>query len=186
MGPTDLVLSIIASILANKVGNSNDITQNQNTEERAKELIKNTEISDVNDTSKKSEKSRFISFDQGKIFEYIPLLEEPRIHILFESEPSTFYHLPAIVLECIKTKQWYVFRRGRIAAEGIGGGWNNFQNYVNSFKKQNINCYLWLIEQNLLNDLESGLKLWTEISSSKIPLLATKLSHLNDRFNEIK
>ena len=185
MNPTDFVLSIIASILANKVGNSSDITQNQNTEERAKELIENTETSDVNNTSNESEKSRFISFDQNKIFEYIPLIEEPRIYFLFESEPSTAYYLPAIVLECVKTKQWYVFKRGRTAAEGVGGGWNNFQGYVKSFKEQNINCSLWLVEQNLLDELENGLKLWPEISSSIVPLLATKLSHLNDRYEQI-
>ncbi|WP_107878459.1 hypothetical protein [Neisseria animaloris] len=185
MTPTDFVLSIIASILANKVGSSSDTMQNQNAEKRAKELFNNTEITDIENTSNIS-KSCFISFDQDKIFEYIPLLDEPRIHILFESEPSTFYHLPAIVLECIKTRQWYVFRRGRIAAEGTGGGWNNFKGYVDSFKKQNINCCLWLIEKNLLDDLEDGVKLWPEVSSLIIPLLATKLSHLNDRFNEIK
>ena len=155
-----------------------------NTEERAKESIQNAETSDVNNTSK-SEKSRFISFDQNKIFDYIPLLKEPQIYFLFESEPSSAYHLPAIVLECVKTKQWYVFKRGRAAAEGSGGGWNSFQSYVESFKEQNINCSLWLVEQNLLDDLESGLKLWPEISSLIIPLLATKLSHLNDRYEQI-
>lgn len=155
-----------------------------NTEERAKELIQNTETSDVNNTSK-SEKSRFIFCDQNEIFKYIPSLEEPKIYFLFESEPSTAYYLPAIVLECVKTKQWYVFIRGRTAAEGVGGGWNNFEGYVKSFKKQNINCSLWMVEQNLLDELESGLKLWPEISSSIVPLSATKLSHLNDRYEQI-
>ena len=189
MNPTDFVLSIIASIVANKVGNSSNITQNQNTEERAKELIENTETSDVNNTSNntsnESEKSRFKSFDQNEIFKYIPLLKEPRIHFLFESERSTAYYLPAIVLECVKTKQWYVFKRGRTAAEGVGGGWNNFQGYVKSFKEQNINCSLWQVKQNLLDELENGLKLWPEISSSIVPLSATELSHLNDRYEQI-
>ena len=186
MNSTDFVLSIIASILANKVGNSSDITQNQNTEERAKELIQNTETSDVNNTSNKSEKSRFISFDQNKIFEHIPSFEEPIIHFLFESEPSTAYHLPAIILGCIKTKKWHVYKRGRAAAEGVGGGWKNFQDYVRFFKEKNIDCSLWQVEQNLLDELENGLKSWPEISSSKIPLSATELSHLIDRFNEIE
>lgn len=195
MNMMDFILSVLASFVANQIqreeNNNSDLKQ-KDIKQKVNQYIENTieNTKEPEDVNNEREGRKFVSFDQNNIFTYIDLLDEPRLHILFESTPSTSYHLSTFVLECRKTDQWYVFERGRTAAEGTGGGWSNLKNTLETFQEKGIKFYLWVMEKESLDELEEGKKLWSEISNKKIPLLATDLSwfagrirdEINDKF----
>jgi len=115
----------------------------------------------------------FRTFDAINDFVHIvPLVDQPVVHLLIESEPSTFYNLAAFVVESRTTGQWYLFARGRIALEGSGGGKNNLDSLVDQLRSQNTPIAAWVIDHGVLSNFESGIVLWSTVRSSIVPLLA--------------
>lgn len=103
---------------------------------------------------------------------FIESVRNPLVSILIEDEPSTFYRLPAIVLESQDTKEWFVFSRGRMSFEGTGGGIRNSRDIIEMLKEKNIPIGVWVVEQSRLEEMEGGLALWSEVRDRAVPLLA--------------
>ena len=178
MTPTDFGLGVLASWLANKldgIGNNGD--------EPPLEPEVSNEEAKIDTTGKK--KKLFRSFDVFlDLEEMVNLLEKPVAYLLIETEPTTHYQLVALVLESQITKEWYLFRRGRMAFQGSGGGHHQAERAISIFKKRNISVSVWVVDKKVLDEFESGYLLWKPVFESAIPFRAAELD--NEKWQWIK
>ncbi|WP_445147296.1 hypothetical protein [Dyella sp. Tek66A03] len=116
---------------------------------------------------------RFRTFDiLHDLDAVISVLQDPKVHILIEDIPSTAYCLPAVVLQSTATAEWYVFRRGRFAFQGTGGGLANSRTIVDNLKKRGVPISAWVIRRNDLDAVEAGKLTWPVASRDTVPILA--------------
>lgn len=168
MGFDEFGLSVLASLLANKLGIFSKLKPNLPLQ-HATETLDTTSPGDVQEHRVR----RFKAFDAWTHFpNFLKTVREPLISILIEDQPSSHYRLPSMVLESKATGEWYVFSRGRMSFEGSGGGIRNSRNILELVKSAGAPVGVWVIPQNLLNDLDNGYALWPEVRSSAVPLLA--------------
>jgi hypothetical protein len=162
MNPIDFGFSVLASWLANqleKIGGNKSPQQNDVTAED-KETKKTPRLFKTYDVYTESE-------------EIIKSLKDVVAHIVVENSPSTFYNLALLILESKLTGEWYVFRRGRIAFQGTGGGHQQSERLINLLKRENIPVAAWAGDRNILDSFESGTLLWPELKISLVPLAAS-------------
>lgn len=116
---------------------------------------------------------KFKTFDAwNDLSKLLKVVKDPLISILIEDEPSTHYRLPSLVLESRVTGEWFVFYRGRMSFEGSGGGIRNSRDILDQVKAAGAAVGVWVVPQNLLNDLDNGYALWPAIRHMAVPLLA--------------
>jgi hypothetical protein len=167
MNPGDFGFSVLASMLANKLDRLFSIKEHS---EISNEVLCYDESEHV---SSQDIPSLFKTFDAWfDLPDFLVSVRSPVISILVEDKPSTFYHLPTIVIESQETKEWFVFGRGRISFQGSGGGLHNSERIIEMLKAKNIPIGAWVVQQEKLDVLERGVALWPEIRSSAIPLLS--------------
>lgn len=115
----------------------------------------------------------FRTFDTVHEFAAVlALVHQPAVHLLIETEPSTFYNLAALVLECQSTGQWYLFSRGRIALQGGGGGHKNMEDLVGRLRGRGTSIAAWVLDRGKMDEFELGLHMWSDIKKELIPLVA--------------
>ncbi len=169
MTPTDFGLSVIASWLANKLGNT---AEEKKDIEQPNQLIPQL----INLPLREQEVKVFEVYDVFRDLENIlRYVQNPCAHIIVETKPSTFYHLAALVIEDKDTGIWFVFNRGRMSFQGTGGGAQQADRAVSILKKANIPVAPWAVSQEVLDDLERGYKLWPSIKNHLVPLISSCL-----------
>lgn len=168
MGVDDFGLSILASWLANKL----EFRVRPPDRSAAQEhLDANQEFEDV--VPKETGLAKFKTFDAWTdLSKFLAAVKEPIISVLIEDEPSTFYRLPAIVLESRLTGEWFVFSRGRMSFQGDGGGMRNSQAILDQVKRAGAAIGVWVLPQKLMSELDNGYETWGNIKPHAIPLLA--------------
>ncbi|WDF99845.1 hypothetical protein PSR30_04555 [Pectobacterium carotovorum subsp. carotovorum] len=111
----------------------------------------------------------FESYDALDYVEFLSKSDSPKVYILVEDKPSSMYYLPGYVIESSVTGEWFVFNRGRFALEG-DSGLRQMKEFLSYLKDNEVIFSAWVINQDLLNNLESGLTLWSSVKSELIPL----------------
>ncbi|MGA2143276.1 MAG: helix-turn-helix transcriptional regulator [Brevinematales bacterium] len=104
--------------------------------------------------------------------EILPYISKPVVNIIVETEPSSAWNLPCLVLESFDSGEWYLFGRSRIAFQGNGGGYNNMVNLLTMLKKYKISIGKWTLSRQMIDDFEAGLILWSEIKKNAVPALS--------------
>jgi hypothetical protein len=136
---------------------------------------------------------RFRTFDATDSLESIlRMVEGPVVHLLVEDKPSTHYRLPGYVLESTVTGEWYVFARGRLALEGVGGGATNMRGVSDLLRERGVRIVGWVIAQADMDALEGGRMVWHEARNTLVPLLSFVSNDdewewrpIRDRFAEV-
>ncbi len=169
----DFGLGVLASLLASKIDNvfksSEKTTKPSDIDESLKTTLKLNIQSSVSD----SRSPKFKTFDAWtELSALLAKIEDPVISVLIEDQPSTHYRLASLVLESRATGEWYVFPRGRISFEGNGGGIRNSRDILTQVKSAGASIGVWVLQQNLLNELDNGYELWPSVRHQAIPLLA--------------
>ena len=103
----------------------------------------------------------------------LPLIKEPVAHILVETSPSNFYNLACLVVESKLTSEWYVFKRGRIALQGSGGGAAQTRIALEALRKSGASVSAWAIDKETIDQLEHGIILWPSVKTGIVPLMAS-------------
>lgn len=168
MSPAEFGLNVIAGWLGNqldKVFKKAD-SKNETDKENCKIRLPTQQDGDKH--------KLFCTFDVFYDLERIlSSLFNPVAHILIEKEPSTFWNLACLVVESKVTEEWYVFRRGRMAMQGMGGGIRQSEIALNILRKYNTIVTAWALPKSILDDFEAGIKLWYEVKASAVPLFAS-------------
>jgi len=171
MGLDDFGLSVLAGWLANRI----DFLKPKGftTSEQRQELISDTSEEPTEGSQNANQPRKFKTFDAwNDLDNLLKVVKEPLISILIEDQPSTHYRLPSLVLESRVTGEWYVFYRGRMSFEGTGGGIRNSEVILDRLKAANVSVGVWVLDQALLDRLDSGCELWPAIRSQAVPFLA--------------
>ncbi|MEX8626578.1 hypothetical protein AB8D53_26890 [Salmonella enterica] len=173
MGLDDFGLSILAGFLANRF----DFLKPKGTPAQMNEVIPDV----IEEPDKFSLSAnlpiKFKTFDVwSDLDKLLKVVKEPKISVLIEEQPSTYYRLPSLVLESRITEEWYVFPRGRISFEGNGGGIQNAEVIFNQLKEENVSVGVWVIDQALLDRLDNGQEFWPAIRLQIVPFLAAPSS----------
>lgn len=100
----------------------------------------------------------------------LSLLKSPRAFVLIEDRPSTAYCLPLVVLADEASTEWYVFRRGRIAFEGCGGGMSNSKAIFGHLRANGVSLSAWVLPRSSADDLEIGFVTWPQVREQAIPV----------------
>lgn len=103
----------------------------------------------------------------------LPLIKEPVAHILVETSPSNFYNLACLVVESKITSEWYVFKRGRMALQGSGGGAAQTKIALEALKKSGASVSAWAIDKETIDKLEHGIILWPSVKTGIVPLMSS-------------
>ncbi|MEQ9859554.1 hypothetical protein OI450_05775 [Pectobacterium cacticida] len=111
----------------------------------------------------------FESYDALDYVEFLSKLDSPKVYLLVEDKPSTMYYLPGYVIESSVTGEWFVFNRGVFALEG-DSGLRQMKEFLSYLKDHEVIFSAWVIIQDVLNNMESGLTLWPDVKSKLIPL----------------
>ena len=90
----------------------------------------------------------------------LPNVLNPVAHILVETTPSNFYNLACMIVESRTTGEWYVFRRGRMAFQGSGGGTSQSKRALSMLRDVGGATVAWAADQKTIENLEKGLILW--------------------------
>ncbi len=170
MGPSDFGLSILASFIANVFSKS--VEPGNSPVEDVVPVVQKKTAEVTEEAELTEEQVRFQTFDTSN--DFLKLIEhtiDPVVHIVIESEPSSFYHLPVLVLECQKKGEWFVFSRGRMAFEGSHGGWNNSIGAFDILKSNKIPISVWVADVDIIRKLE-GYHTWPELKGYLVPLIA--------------
>lgn len=167
----EFVLDIISGFFSNKLGQIIDklILKPKN------EDLKNQKQSSFENSVAEVKHKHFHSFDVYTDLEKIlPHVVDPIAHILIEKEPiDSFWNQACLVLESKMTGEWYVFRRGRMAMQGTGGGIRQSEIALKRLKESKAYIAVWTISTVILDKLETGGKLWPEVKASAIPLFSS-------------
>lgn len=144
-----------------------------NTLDRFFQGISKTEINpkeNILESNLKKNLKLFCTFDVYNDLERIlQNIQEPVAHFLIENEPSTSWNLLCLVIECRLTGGWFVFERGRMTLQGMGGGISQTEIAVERLRKYNAPIEFWTISKAMLDELEEGSKQWAEIKTFVIP-----------------
>lgn len=168
MGLDDFGLSVLASILANKLdfgAKPRDVPtagleSDKEPAAETKEPVRKHAV-------------KFKTFDAwNDLSKLLEVVKEPLISILIEDEPSTHYRLPGLVLESRITGEWFVFSRGRMSFEGDGGGLRNSQAILDQVKAAEAAVGVWILPQAQLDMLDNGYETWANVKLHAVPLLA--------------
>lgn len=120
-------------------------------------------------------KERYKTFDTSfDIYEIIPLVKNPLVHVVFEDKPSTAWHLPLVVVEDLVSGEWYVFSKGRLAFEGNGGGLQNSRDLLQFLVSKKIRFSFWVLDFISSQKLSQGNVTWPRVKEDCIPILAWK------------
>ncbi|NNM43146.1 MAG: hypothetical protein HKM07_02240 [Chlamydiae bacterium] len=104
----------------------------------------------------------------------LPRIANPIAHILIEKEAiDSFWNQACLVLESKVTGEWYVFRRGRMAMQGVGGGIRQSEIALKRLKESKAYIAVWAISTAILDEFENGGKLWPEVKISAIPFFSS-------------
>lgn len=166
----DFGFGVLASWLANQIGNNNQNTQKIKSIVRDEEINQIAEDTQDIDHSKQLFKTYDIYHDLDDILIY---LNNPVAQILVEKTPSNFYNLTSVVIESKTTNEWFVFNRGRTSFQGTGGGIRQSKDIIEKFRNEDIEIGTWAIDIDLLNSFESGDILWQDIKNRIIPLMSS-------------
>lgn len=134
---------------------------------------------------------RFKTFDAVYDLENIlSYVEDPVVYLLVEDSPSTAYNLPCYVLESASTGEWFVFRRGRLALQGSGGGHQNIEGVFLLLSNKKAKIGAWVANKKQLDQFESGQVLWPKVKEQSVPLLAFlsdaySWSEIRNKFREL-
>lgn len=155
MGIGDFGLGVLASLFANKIDSFLKPMKRQPPHLQP-EITHSHSIFSPPAPSKR----KFKTFDAWNDMEkLLKVVNTPLISILIENEPSTNYRLPSMILESKATGEWFVFSRGRMAFEGMGGGLINSHDIISKIKSANIPIGVWVVERAILDDLDNGRQL---------------------------
>ena len=182
MGLDDFGLSVLASLLANKLeylaqllngsaGKGGDDEARKDGEADSKHCRAIEFPGDMDSTPLRTIK--FKTFDAwNDLSKLLAAVKDPVISVLIEDEPTTHYRLPSLVLESRSTGEWFVFSRGRMSFEGSGGGIRNSRDILDQVKLTGAAIGVWVLPQRLMSELDSGYETWANIKPHAIPLLA--------------
>ena len=110
------------------------------------------------------------------------LIKQPIVHFVVEDIPTTAWHLPVVVVEDSVTKEWYVFSKGNLAFEGCGGGLAQTQILFKKLLERKIPFSAWVLERAGSDKLSQGCRMWPELKSKCIPILAYKKNEYFDQY----
>ncbi|WP_143485967.1 hypothetical protein [Pseudomonas sp. PA15(2017)] len=118
-------------------------------------------------------KNRYRTFDVvDDVYDVIALVKSPMVHIVVEDKPSTAWHLPLVVVEDLDSKEWYVFSKGRMAFEGVGGGLSNSKRFLEFLVLNEIRFSGWVLDYVSSEKLSQGCWAWPLVREKCIPLIA--------------
>ncbi len=101
----------------------------------------------------------------------LSMVKTPVVHFVIEETPSTAWHLPVVVMESSVTGEWYVFRKGNLAFEGVAGR-SNAMSLTRSLVEKGISIGSWFTDQASSDLLSEGRVLWPELKPRCIPAMA--------------
>lgn len=133
---------------------------------------KDPDIETVNGTNilyKKKYRTFDIEYDLEDV---TSLMRQPIVHIVLEDKPTTAWHLGLVVAEDATTSEWYVFRKGRLAFEGTGGGLNQSKALFKKLLEKKIPFTCWVVDQVSSEKLSQGCQPWPRVREQCIPILA--------------
>lgn len=107
-------------------------------------------------------------------YDVIELIKKPVVHIVIEDQPSTFWHLPLVVIEDIESGEWYVFSKGRLALEGSGGGMRNTKDLFRYLMERNIRFSGWVMDFVKSEKLSQGCLTWPSVRNDCLPIISYK------------
>ncbi|WAG21496.1 hypothetical protein DX980_07840 [Burkholderia gladioli] len=171
MGLDDFGLSVLAGWLANRI----DLLKPKSatTSDQTQKFVSEVSEEPTEYSQNANRPRKFKTFDAwNDLDNLLKIVKEPLISILIEDQPSTHYRLPSLVLESRVSGEWYVFCRGRMSFEGNGGGIRNSEVILDRLKAANVSVGVWVLDQALLDQLDSGYELWPAIRSQAVPFLA--------------
>lgn len=118
-------------------------------------------------------KKRFRTFDIAHDLDDVTsLMRQPVVHIVLEDKPTTAWHLALVVAEDAVTSEWYVFRKGRLAFEGTGGGLHQSKTLFKKLLERGIPFAGWVVDQVSSEKLSQGCQPWPRIREHCLPILA--------------
>lgn len=184
MSLSDFGLNVLAGWLANKLDQVSDLLSGKQKEENSDAKQQDFQDNPVSEKKTKLFCTFDVYFDLEKI---LPYLQDPIAHFLIEKEPSTFWNLACLVVESKSTGEWYVFRRGRMAMQGVGGGIRQSEIALNRLRESKAIIATWAIPKTILDEFEEGIRLWPEVKIGAIPLFSSiNAEHDNSAWYAIK
>ncbi len=101
----------------------------------------------------------------------LSMVKTPVVHFVIEETSSGAWHLPVMVMESSVTGEWYVFRKGNLAFEGVAGR-SNTRTLTRSLVEKGISIGAWFTDQASSDLLSGGRVLWPELKPRCIPAMA--------------
>ncbi|WP_026973501.1 hypothetical protein [Aliagarivorans marinus] len=98
-------------------------------------------------------------------------VQKPVVHAVVEDSPTTHYHLITLVVECRKTGEWFVSRKGEMAFEGGGGGIMVAERVIMWCSERHIKVIPWVLTKEKVDLLSTGRILWHTVKPELVPLL---------------
>ena len=132
------------------------------------------EVSEEKSEQKEKEDSRqFQTFHIKTGFESIlNFVQEPIVHMVVESEPTTAWHLVILIVESRVTGEWYVSQKGEMAFEGSGGGLYVAEKVATICRNRRITTAGWVLSKEDSDSLARGIKTWPQLKINTIPLVS--------------
>jgi hypothetical protein len=188
MDITDFFLSACASVLGNKL-TPRDITTKPEPTSLDKIALSNESI-----TQKKLavrplvDKKSWANFGE-QFRNLVSVIGKANIFLFIESEPSTYYNLVTVIVEDIRTGDWYPFEQS-VTFEGSGSGWHTakqlgWEIQETKNKGADVRVSIRVAYNNDLADLMSGDSTWTDVKNRSVPALISAEPHfreIQDRF----
>lgn len=131
----------------------------------------------------KEQRPRSRDFSIDVLEEFLDIVRDPVIHIVMESEPSTFYFTVATILESSATGEWYVFGIGQLALQGMGGGHKRFEQLLRIIQRRNPPVAIWCSSNIDMEAIEEGEITWLELKPRLAPFLS--VIHHFEGFQEV-
>lgn len=101
----------------------------------------------------------------------VKITNQPVVHVLVETEPTSAWHLVSLVIESATTGIWYASQKYEMTFEGTGGGLAVAKDVARFCKENNIPVAGWVLTKEDTDNLSKGITPWPELKSRALPLL---------------
>jgi len=120
----------------------------------------------------KNEHLKSRSFSIDFLEDFFDFIREPVLHVILESDTTSFYFTVAVIMESSITGEWYVFGIGQLAVQGMGGGSRRFEQLLDVIRKRDPSVAIWCCSNVDMTAIEEGKITWLDLKSRLIPLLS--------------
>lgn len=188
---TDVLVNIGSDFLSDRFKDFNDkddeikkeIEPVNKIEENDKEQKENLEV--------KSIRPGFGDGLDGEFTNLLLSINQSVVYLFIESKPTTHYNLVTVIVEDIRTNDWYPFTRP-LSLQGKGGGWGNTRRFFSDFQLANekgadAELSIRVVKDKDLKSLISGDITFQMLKERSIPAVISKDPHfrkLRKRFEK--